>query len=283
MTASTTSLFDALRASGVERLRFRRTPQGTHVVAARPDAAFEPAAALLAGSEQDLEKVRRIFEIGGHERLDLALRDPPGLRFLCAVHSTAAGAGAGGLRRRDLVTPEFEVIVDVLNLARAMTYKNAAAGSRRGGSKLVIHGSPLPEYERRLWLEAIAEEIDISGTITGPDVGFATQVFVELGALSSNVTGYRGGGTAEAAALGVHVAIGATLSALGRPASEAKVVVQGLGALGGALVRRLAADGAKLVVTDLDHRRIDDLLASLDPEARRLVGVVAPYQALDVE
>ena len=280
---SNPGLIDAMRDLEVERLRFQARGERTRIVAARKDEAWQPAADLLPGCESLLEQYEAAFRTGGHERLDVVFRDGVGLRFLCAVHSSQAGPGAGGLRRHDLVDPEETVIRDVLNLARAMTYKNLAAKTSRGGSKLCIHNPPLPPYDREAWLEALTEEIDLSGTITGPDVGLTGADIRDLAARTDNVSGIRGGGTSVSAALGVHESLQATAAALGQPLNETHVTIQGLGGLGLTLATQLARDGAKLTVTDQDHGRIDALLAGLMPAERKLVGVVAPYQIAEVE
>lgn len=283
MTERSTAVFDALLQFQVERVRFKSSPSGLRILAARRDGAWENALALIPEAEADLTEIADAFRLQGHERLDLVFREEIGLRFLCAVHSTARGPGAGGLRRRDLVVPEKDIIGEALNLSRAMTYKNAFAGVPHGGSKLLIHGSPIPDYDRSKWIEIIAEEIEISGTVTGPDTGLPRGVYVDLAALSSQISGVRGGGTGESAAFGVYSALQAAGASWGNPLSESKVVVQGLGAVGTPLSTALVKAGAKLVVTDLDHRKIDVFLSGLSQDERRQVGVVAPYQILDVE
>ena len=280
---SNPGLIDAMRDLEVERLRFQARGERTRIVAARKDEAWQPAADLLPGCESLLERYEAAFRTGGHERLDVVFRDGVGLRFLCAVHSSQAGPGAGGLRRHDLVDPEETVIRDVLNLARAMTYKNLAAKTGRGGSKLCIHNPPLPPYDREAWLVALTEEIDLSGTITGPDVGLTGADIRDLAARTDNVSGILGGGTSVSAAFGVHEALQATAAALGQPLNETHVTIQGLGGLGLTLATQLARDGAKLTVTDQDHGRIEALLSGLTPDERKLVGVVAPYQISEVE
>lgn len=277
------ALLDAMRDAGVERLRFKRVSGGVKTIAAYRDAGWEKAAELLPGCEEDLAWVRRLMEQGGHERLDLVYRDEVGLRFFCAVHSTAAGPGAGGLRRHELSIPEGDVVRDVLNLARAMSYKNLVAGLGRGGSKLCVHNPDIPGYAREEWLACLAEEIDLSGTITGPDSGYEGWVFQELSSRTSQVSGVHGGGTARFAAAGVMESLKATCAALGLSLGEAHMVVQGLGRLGAHLADDLARAGARLTVTDRDHRRIDAFLSGLPADTRENVQVVAPYQVLDAE
>lgn len=280
---TTPGLLDSMRDLEVERVRFQPRDGSIRVVAARPEGAWQPALELLPGTEDLIATYSNLIRRGGHERFDLVYRSSVGLRFLCAVHSTEAGPGAGGLRRHDLVDPEEDVARDVLNLARAMTYKNLVAEVGRGGSKLCVHNPPLPPYDREAWLTALAEEIDLSGTITGPDSGFTPEDIQDLAARTDNVTGIRAGGTAVSAAFGVHVALQATAAALGHPINELHVAIQGLGGLGSRLADDLARSGARLTVTDQDHRRIDALLSGLTPSERKLVGVVAPYQITQVE
>jgi leucine dehydrogenase len=278
-----TTIFDAMRDASIERVRFKRTEEGTRVLAARRDDAWAQCRELLPTSQEDIETVAGLFELGGHERFDLVYREEIGLRLLCAVHSSRLGPGAGGLRRHELSDSEIDVIKDVLNLARMMTYKNTVADLGRGGSKICVHHPDIPSYAREEWLQCLVEEIDISGTITGPDSGYDGSVFRDLAALSTNVTGVLAGGTSRSAASGVFAAIKATVAALGQAVPETKIAIQGLGNLGTYLAEDLCNDGAALIVTDKDHRRIDAFLGSLTPDARKRVDVRAPYQILDSE
>ena len=64
-----------------------------------------------------------------------------GLKAIVAIHSTALGPALGGTRFFPYASTN-EAIVDVLNLARGMSYKNALAGLDLGGGKAVIIGDP---------------------------------------------------------------------------------------------------------------------------------------------
>ncbi len=276
-------IFDTLKRKSIERLRLRSHDRGFRILATNPEGVFEDAAPMIPELEPTLEILRAAMEAGGHERLDFVYRAEIDLRFLCAVHSSQAGPPSGGLKRVDLVVPELDLIPDLLNLARAMTLKNRVAGIARGGSKLLVHGVPFPERERIPAIAGLAEEIGLSGTLTGPDTGFSLTVLQALAEAGAPVTGLRAATTGGSAAVGVHRALHATAASLGLPISETKIVVQGLGSLGLPLANALSNDGAALVVTDRDHRRIDGFLGSLSPEARAKVGVVAPYQATEVQ
>src|SRR4051794_5738061 len=95
-------------------------------------------AALLAA--HDAEQV-----VFGHD-------ERTGMRAIVALHSTALGPGLGGTRFLAYPTEEA-ALVDVLRLARGMTYKHAVCGNDLGGGKAVLLGDPrvvrTPEMIRR--------------------------------------------------------------------------------------------------------------------------------------
>src|SRR3989337_3438866 len=66
-----------------------------------------------------------------------------GLRAIIAIHDTTLGPALGGCRMYPY-SSEDEAVVDVLRLARGMTYKAAASGLNLGGGKSVIIGDPRP-------------------------------------------------------------------------------------------------------------------------------------------
>ena len=69
-------------------------------------------------------------------------QDPAsGLRAIIAIYSTALGPALGGTRFHPYASEEA-ALADVLDLSRAMAYKNAIAGLDLGGGKAVIWGDP---------------------------------------------------------------------------------------------------------------------------------------------
>ena len=77
----------------------------------------------------------------GHEQVTFCQDRESGLRAIIAIHSTALGPALGGTRFYPYPS-EDAALADVLNLSRAMTYKNALAGLDHGGGKAVIIGDP---------------------------------------------------------------------------------------------------------------------------------------------
>ena len=90
----------------------------------------------------------------GHEQVVFGADESTGLRAIVAIHSTSLGPALGGTRCYPYAS-EQDALLDVLNLSRAMSYKNALAGLAHGGGKAVIIADPdrekTPELLRCLW------------------------------------------------------------------------------------------------------------------------------------
>jgi len=87
-------------------------------------------------------RIMDIFEAMGeyeHEQLVFCYEPSIGYKGIIAIHNTTLGPALGGTRFWNYATEE-EAIVDVLRLARGMTYKAAVAGLNLGGGKAVMIG-----------------------------------------------------------------------------------------------------------------------------------------------
>jgi leucine dehydrogenase len=188
-----------------------------------------------------------------------------------------------------------DAIADALRLSRAMTFKAAVAGLPQGGGKGVIMRRagepPLGPDHRRGALLDFAETVDmLDGRYrTAEDVGTSDADMNVIAELTQHVTGLaveRGssGDPSPWTALGVQEAIQVACERVfGTPdLSERSIAVVGLGRVGGALARSLAAVGARLIVADVDEGKrelADELQADwTDPDAALLadVDVLAP-------
>ena len=97
------------------------------------------------------------------------ITDPKrGLRAVVVVDNTACGPAIGGCRMAPDVSVE-----ECFRLARAMTFKNAAAGLPHGGGKSVIFADPaMAPAEKERLIRAFARAIgEIESYIVGPDMG----------------------------------------------------------------------------------------------------------------
>ncbi len=205
---------------------------------------------------------------GGFEEV-LAFTDrKSGLRAFLAIHDTSRGPAFGGMRRWAYRT-ENEALRDVMRLGRAMTHKCVLLGLPCGGGKLVLLDDP--QMDRAAAYRHIGTVVErMSGRYyTGPDVGTGAE---ELGWTAENTSfvtrpGPEGPGQlAEATAEGVFAGIASALRH--RDGEEdwksRTVVVQGLGAVGALLCKRLLSVGAKVSGVDVDAERADLVGHELD-------------------
>jgi leucine dehydrogenase len=75
----------------------------------------------------------------GYEQLIYFYDKTTGLKGFTCIHDTSLGPALGGTRLWNYATEE-DAVVDVLRLARGMSFKNAAAGLNLGGGKTVLIG-----------------------------------------------------------------------------------------------------------------------------------------------
>jgi leucine dehydrogenase len=186
-------------------------------------------------------------------------------------------------------------IRDALRLSRAMTFKSAVAGLPLGGGKgvimLPVGASPPEGDDRRAVLLDFGDNVETLGGayVTAEDVGTSEPDMRVIAEATAHVTGLatERGGSGDPSpwtALGVEAAIRVACEQVwGTPSLEGRsVAVVGLGSVGGALARLLAAGGADLLVADIDNgrRAIADELGArwTDPETAitAAVDVLAP-------
>ncbi|HEX6229575.1 MAG TPA: Glu/Leu/Phe/Val dehydrogenase dimerization domain-containing protein [Solirubrobacterales bacterium] len=201
----------------------------------------------------------------GHEDLRVVSGHRSGATIAIAVHSTALGPALGGVRMWRYDTAA-DGVADVLRLARAMTYKAAAAGLDLGGGKGVICAPverPVGELRRRLLLDFGDAVESLEGRyVTAEDVGTGADDMVVIAERTAHVVGLpaeRGGSgdPSPVTARGVLAAIGASLEHRFGDASVhgRRVCVVGVGNVGSRLARMLAAAGADLAISDIDPAR----------------------------
>jgi glutamate dehydrogenase/leucine dehydrogenase len=70
---------------------------------------------------------------------------------------------------------ELDVIVDGLNLGRAMSFKNIAAGLDFGGCKTTVQMDP-HDFDDLEALGFLSFALDRCRTMTGPDMNFPTEM-----------------------------------------------------------------------------------------------------------
>lgn len=213
-------------------------------------------------------------DFDAHEGVHLFHDRASGLRAIIAIHSTHLGPGAGGVRFWRYAREE-DAITDALRLSRGMSYKNAMAGLPMGGGKGVIlapeDGAKSPEL-----LHAFGAAIDALGGryVTAEDVGISEADMATIAERTRFVSGLAvgigeaGGDPGPYTADGVYLGLKAAVAqALGKESlAGVRVAIQGVGSVGGGVARRLAADGARLLLADTDAAKVAALARELGAE-----------------
>jgi leucine dehydrogenase len=216
----------------------------------------------------------------GYEQVVFCSDDSSGLRAIIAIHSTALGPALGGTRFYPYAS-EDEALIDVLRLAKGMTYKAAAAGLDLGGGKAVIIGDPKRIKTEEL-LRAYGRFVETLGGryITAEDVGTALEDMDVVKRESRWVTGcshnYGGSGDpSPVTAYGVMQGIKACLlETFGSPDVAGRTIaIQGVGKVGYALCGYLVAEGAKVTIGDIDVDNLARAVADHRVETAPLADV----------
>ena len=173
-----------------------------------------------------------------------------GLKAVLVVDNVAKGPSIGGMR----IAPDVSTD-ECLRLARAMTFKNAAAGLPHGGGKIVIYGDPkMPRTEKEILLRGLAQALrNEDSYIFAPDMGTDEECMAwirdevgrvvglprEIGGIPLDEIGATGWGLSNA--------VDVALEYCDFELQGARVVIQGFGAVGKHTSRFLTQKGAILV------------------------------------
>jgi leucine dehydrogenase len=216
----------------------------------------------------------------GYEQVVYCSDDQSGLKAIIAIHSTAMGPALGGTRFYPYDNEE-EAIIDVLRLAKGMTYKAAAAGLDLGGGKAVIIGDPKRNKSEEL-LRAYGRFVETLGGryITAADVGTTLEDMDTVRRETRWVTGcshtYGGSGDpSPVTAYGVLQGIKAcSLDVFGDASlKDRTVALQGVGKVGHALCGYLVEEGAKVTIADIDVDNLARAVADFGVETTALADI----------
>src|SRR5258708_646027 len=202
-------------------------------------------------------------DFDAHETVAFFNHKASGLQAIIAIHSTALGPACGGTRMH-AYTDNDAALTDALRLSRSMSYKSAIADLPLGGGKAVIIGDPARDKSEARFL-AYADAINSMGGryITAMDVGILPTDMPVIARTTKFIAGYdqpgkTAGESGRLTALGVFVGLKAAVKHRLGPdtTKDLSVAIQGLGKVGMGLAERLAAEGAKLLVADLNAARV---------------------------
>jgi leucine dehydrogenase len=225
-------------------------------------------------------EIFELIERHEHEQVVFCYEPAAGYRGIIAIHNTTLGPALGGTRFWNYAS-DREAVVDVLRLARGMTYKAAVAGLNLGGGKAVIIGDPKLK-RREMLFRAHGRFVEtLKGRyITAEDVGTSVEDMDYVHMETEYVTGLAGrsGDPSPVTAYGTYRGIkaGAKHEFGSDDLDGVTVAVQGVGHVGYYLCEDLAAEGAKLIVTDIDEERVKRVVNDF---GARAVGHDEIYEA----
>lgn len=220
---------------------------------------------------------------------------PTNTWIFIALHSSSLGRPTGGTRLR-VYGGLRDAVRDAMRLAEGMTYKWAGLGMKFGGGKAVLAISrPLAPEERRglMWRYGELLESLAGAFYTGADLGTGSDDMSHVAQRTRYILGVDpisglardpGPYTANGVLAGIRSALrfsdgglsdgglsdrGPSDGALTAGASGIagrRIVIQGLGRVGGPLARALAAEGAQLLLCDIDEEKASSLASELQAE-----------------
>jgi valine dehydrogenase (NAD+) len=207
--------------------------------------------------------------LASYEQVLVGNDESVGLHAIVAVHSTALGPALGGTRFVSYAD-EGAALSDVLDLARAMTYKNALAGLPHGGGKAVIVGDPHHDRTPELMLAYARLVASMHGAyVTAADVGTYVADMDLIATVNPWTTGrsVANGGCGDSGDLtsvGVHRSLRAVAEHLwGTPSlAGRRVGIVGAGKVGGRLAGHVLAEGGRVLVADTDPEAVARLRAT---------------------
>ena len=203
------------------------------------------------------------IQVDGYQKVARCRDEASGLHAIVAIHDTTLGPALGGMRMLPYVS-EDEALYDVLRLSKGMTYKSAVADTGLGGGKSVIIGDPSTAKSPDLF-RAMGRFIDsFDGQyITAEDmnIGIPDLEHVKEGtkwvvglSRESGSSGNPSPYTARGCLMGMRAVIHEVWGT--EDFAGKRVLIQGIGAVGGRLAVMLKEQGAEVLITDIASDRV---------------------------
>jgi leucine dehydrogenase len=203
---------------------------------------------------------QKVQEFDGHG-LVVSLYSPHGdLAGFIAVHKGSQTHPSFGATRIAHYSNHDEALKDVLRLSRLMSYKSALAGFSYGGAKAVLfHKDTFAQNRAEIIKRYVGVVNYLRGSfITGADVGVTLDDLLLMKKNSSYIVGLTVD-PVHYTVLGILHGIDVCLEEVfgTDDVSKRSFAIQGLGKIGGGLVRALAPRAEKIFVCDPDEKKIE--------------------------
>jgi len=209
-----------------------------------------------------------LMEKEGHEQIIFDFDRETGMKAIIAIHDSTLGQTFGGVRMVNYACME-DALQDVMKLSKAMTYKCAAADEDKGGAKAVIWGDPEKD-KNETFLRAFGRFLEM---LRGR---FVTTVDLNLDLMDGSIMGRESqyvlarpkeegssGSSGITTAFGIYVGLKSCAKFLwgDENLTGKRIAVQGLGAVGGALLKHLKEGGLEVIATDTNEKTLQNLQA----------------------
>ncbi len=228
--------------------------------------------------------IEKLPEFDHHQSATFIHDSKSGLRGFIAVHRGSCELPSFGATRFWKYPSEIAALRDALGLARTMSYKLAMAGLPYGGAKAVLMRPSSLNGRRAALLKAYASRVNfLSGRfITGTDVGLHQDDLQLMRRASPYMVGMKGNVT-QSTAFGILQGIKASLKeAFGSDHIAGRTfAVQGVGKIGMALLSLLYKESKRIVVADVDRKRLGAVLRAF-PRVRAVGAADIHRQSVDV-
>jgi len=184
-----------------------------------------------------------------------------GMDAILVIDSLSSkNTASGGTRFAHKSTDD--ALFDAVRLARAMTKKAKVLGVNEGGAKAIV----LAKHKKtKKFLEGVGNFIELQNGLfrTAVDLGFnlkeaktisSKTQFIDSLSHSYGGLGSTGENTAEGMVHGFNIICKEILK---KPIKESSIAVQGLGAVGMILTKKLCKKGCKVIVADINKTLCD--------------------------
>ena len=227
-----------------------------------------------------LEEVVELMRKGRHFGIIAYLNEKLDIRYMGNIHNRKCGINngkhatvGGGIRRHEKNERELDVIIDGLNLGRAMSFKNVAGELPMGGIKSTVMMDPL-DLENFQQVGFLAFALDSMRCETGPDMGFPTEmtdVMIDNGYSYQYTCGPNGplGSSGPPTAYGVYIALEEAAKFLGHDNMNGwSFACQGLGEVGWSMVKEICTkvENPHLIVADMDQEVVNRCVSKWSKE-----------------
>ena len=189
-----------------------------------------------------------------YERVLLAEEEKTGFYSITAIHNTKRGPALGGCRYFPYSSHDDQ-LNDVLDLSKAMTYKNSLANLSFGGGKATVNSNVSKDHFHELFSQVLNTLDGIY--LTAGDIGIIDQDLIELKKLSTHVCSTKGTDSGQSTAFGVFNAmIGYQEFKQNSSSLVGKnIIIKGYGKVGSRLASFCKDSGANIEVIDFESQK----------------------------